>query len=126
MLGGTGHMIFALRSDDEAQRKVVADELGTIISAHSENVRNRTYERPVEFVQRTMVLFIKTEDLIEAKTRIMKYVRDQIRRNNPFFFELTKTEPVKLDLSDLVKKYSSIGKKTIIDDYYISPDRKML
>ena len=33
---------------------------------------------------------------------------------------------MKLDLQDLVDKYSSVGKKSIIDDYYISPDRKMM
>ncbi len=126
MVGGTGHMIFALRSDDEKQLKLVGDELAAKISADKERVRNLTYKVPVEFVQANMVLFIKNEDLVEAKRRIMAYVRDQVRRNNPFFFELTKTEPVKLDLQDLIDKYSTIGKKTILDDYYISPDRKML
>ncbi len=53
-------------------------------------------------------------------------MKDQLRRNNPFYIELKKTEPVKLDLQDLIDKYSSVGKKSIRDDYYISQDRKML
>ena len=73
-----------------------------------------------------MVLFVKTEDLAEGKRRIMAYLKDQLRRNNPFFIEIQKTEPVKLDMQDLVDKYSSVGKKSIRDDYYISKDQKML
>jgi hypothetical protein len=33
---------------------------------------------------------------------------------------------VKLDLSDLIDKYSHIGKKSVRDDYYISSDRQMV
>ena len=33
---------------------------------------------------------------------------------------------MKLDLTDLINKYSSIGKKSIRDDYYISDDKKMM
>src|SRR6187551_100945 len=61
MVGGTGHLIFALRSEDEAQLKLVADELAAKIEADKENVRNLTYKVPVEFIQKNMVLFIKTE-----------------------------------------------------------------
>lgn len=126
MVGGVGHLILALRSDDEKQLKAVSDDLNTLISADKERVRNVTYKVPVEFFQENMVLFVKTEDLAEGKRRIMKYVRDQVKRASPFYFELTKTEPVKLDLQDLVDKYNHIGKKSIVDDYYISGDHKMI
>jgi predicted RND superfamily exporter protein len=126
MVGGSGYFMLALRSSDEATLKRVSDDLAAKIQGDTENVRFLTYKIPVEFVQENMVLFIKTEDLAEGKKRISAYMKDQLRRNNPFYIELKKTEPVKLDLKDLIDKYSSVGKKSIVDDYYISPDRQMM
>ena len=126
MVGGSGYLMMALRGEDEATLKKVSDDIAGMLQADKEHVRFITYKVPVEFVQQNMVLFVKTEDLAEGKRRIMAFLKDQLRRNNPFFIEIKKTEPVKLDLSDLVEKYSSVGKKSIRDDYYISQDRKML
>ena len=126
MVGGTGHLILALRSNDEAELKAVADDLAVRIKADADHVRTLTYKVPVEFFQENMVLFVKNEDLVEAKSRIMHYLRDQMRRASPFFFELTKSEPRQLDLHDLIEKYNHVGKKSIVDDYYISGDRQML
>ncbi|WNG61267.1 MMPL family transporter [Archangium gephyra] len=126
MVGGSGYLIMGLRADDEATLKKAADDIAAGLLADKENVRFITYKVPVEFVQQQMGLFIKTEDLAEGKRRIMAYLKDQLRRNNPFFIEIQKTEPVKLEMQDLVDKYSSVGKKSIRDDYYISKDRKMM
>lgn len=126
MVGGSGYLMMAFRGSDEATLKRVSDDVAAQLNADKANVRFITYKVPVEFVQQKMVLFIKTEDLAEGKRRIMAYLKDQLRRNNPFYIELKKTEPVKLDLTDLINKYSSVGKKSIRDDYYISQDRKML
>ncbi|WP_232293832.1 efflux RND transporter permease subunit [Stigmatella aurantiaca] len=126
MVGGSGYLMLALRSADEPTLKRVSDELAAMLHADTQNVRFLHYKMPVQFVQENMVLFLKTEDLAEAKRRISAFLKDQIRRNNPFYIELKKTEPVKLELQDLIDKYSTVGKKSIVDDYYISPDRKML
>jgi hypothetical protein len=126
MVGGSGYLMMTLRGDDEATLKKVSDDVAAQLEADKANVRFITYKIPVEFVQQNMALFVKTEDLAEGKSRIMAWLKDQLRRNNPFFIEIKKTEPVKLELNDLVEKYSSVGKKSIRDDYYISRDRKML
>ncbi|MBN8231101.1 MMPL family transporter [Corallococcus macrosporus] len=126
MVGGSGFFMVALRGDDEATLKKVADDLAVMVGNDKEHARSITYKIPVEFVQNNMVLFVKTEDLAEGKRRIMAFLKDQIRRANPFYIEIKKTEPVKLDLQDLVDKYSSVGNKSIADDYYISQDRKLL
>ncbi|REG29344.1 hypothetical protein ATI61_10731 [Archangium gephyra] len=126
MVGGSGYLMLALRGEDEPTLKKAADDIAAGLLADKENVRFITYKVPVEFVQQQMGLFVKTEDLAEGKRRIMAYLKDQLRRNNPFFIEIQKTEPVKLEMQDLVDKYSSVGKKSIRDDYYISKDRKML
>ncbi|RKH13650.1 export protein [Corallococcus sp. CA047B] len=126
MVGGSGFFMVALRGDDEATLKRVADDLAVMVGKDKEHARSLTYKIPVEFVQQNMVLFVKTEDLAEGKRRIMAFLKDQIRRSNPFYIEIKKTEPVKLDLQDLVDKYSSVGNKSIADDYYISQDRKLL
>ncbi|PTL81312.1 RND family transporter [Vitiosangium sp. GDMCC 1.1324] len=126
MVGGSGYLMLALRADSEPTLKKVADDIAAKLMADKEHVRFITYKVPVEFVQQNMALFIKTEDLVEGKRRIMAWLKDQLRRNNPFFIEIQKTEPVKLELTDLINKYSSVGKKSIRDDYYISNDRKMV
>lgn len=131
MVGGAGFLQLALRGDDPATLKKYADAIAEELKAAKDPdgqpyVRSLTYKVPVEFIQENMVLFIRTEDLIEGKKRINAYLKDQLRRNNPFFIELRKTEPVKLDLTDLISKYSAVGKKSIRDDYYISDDGKMV
>ncbi len=126
MIGGVGFLVLGMRGDDPAKLKLVADDLAAMLRADTEDVRNVTYRIPVEFMQEKMVLFVDTNDLIEVKTRVNKFVKDQIRKANPFYIELRKTEPQKLDVSDIVNKYTSVGKKSIIDEYYISPDQKMM
>jgi hypothetical protein len=131
MVGGAGYLQFALRSDDEKVMKKLADDMVVRMKEAKQPdgtpwVRFITYKVPVDFIQENMVLFIRTEDLEEGKRRIMAYLKDQLRRNNPFFIEIKKTEPVKLDLDDLIQKYSAVGKKSIRDDYYISDDKKMV
>lgn len=131
MVGGSGYLMLALRSDDETRMKSVADDIAAMLRADTANVRFVTYRVPVEFVQENMVLFLKTEDLQEIHRRLSRpkieaYLRDQIRRSNPFFIQLRDTPAVTLDVQDMIDKYSHVGKKTILDDYYISKDRKML
>lgn len=131
MVGGAGYLQLALRADDVPTLKKTADAIdATFMAAKQPDgtpwIRFITYKVPVEFIQENMVLFIKTEDLVEGKKRIMAYLKDQLRRNNPFFIELRKTEPVKLDLTDLINKYSAVGKKSIRDSYYVSDDGKMM
>ena len=126
MVGGSGHLMLALRGDDVPTLKQVADDIAAGLAADKENVRTVTYKLPVEFAQEKMVLFIETQDLSEGRRRIMAYLRDQIRRSNPFFFEIQNKEPVKLELEDLIQKYSSVGKRSIRDEYNLSLDNKML
>ncbi len=126
MVGGAGHLIMAFRGEDLKQLKSVTDDIGEMLEKDKANVRSVTWKLPVEFIQQNMVLFIKTEDLVEGKKRINAYLKDQLRRNNPFFIELKKTEPVKLDLTDLIDKYSRVGKKSIKDDFNLSDDGKVV
>ena len=126
MVGGSGFLMLALRAEDEAVLKKTADDIAAIAEADKENVRNVSYKLPVEFIQQNMVLFVNTEDLVEGKHRIMEFLRDKLKRSNPFFIDLGGSKPVELNMQDLVDKYSSIGKKSIRDDYNISNDKKML
>ena len=131
MVGGAGYLMLAIRGSDADTLKKVSDELNARLLAEkapdgTPYIRFLTYKVPVDFIQENMVLFIKTEDLIEGKKRINAYLKDQLRRNNPFFIEIKETVPVKLDLSDLIDKYAAVGKKSIRDAYYISDDRQMI
>ncbi len=131
MVGGAGYLMLGLRGQDADTLKKVSDAINAKLLTEKKKdgtpyVRFITYKVPVEFIQENMVLFIKTEDLVEGKKRINAYLKDQLRRNNPFFIEIRKTEPVKLELEDLIAKYSAVGKKSIRDEYYISDDRQMV
>ena len=131
MVGGSGYLMLALRSNEEDRMKQTADDIADMLHADPNNIRFVTYRMPVQFIQENMVLFLKTEDLAEAHKRLTRpkieaYLRDQIRRANPFFIQLRDTKPVTLDLQDIIDKYNHVGKKSILDDYYISQDRKML
>lgn len=126
MIGGAGHLMIGLRGNDLVTLKKVADDLAAQLDADDVNVRTVTHRLPVEFIQEKMVLFIQTEDLVEGKNRINAYVKDQLRRANPFFLEIRETEPIKLDLTDLIEKYKRVGKRSIADEYNVSNDEKML
>lgn len=126
MIGGAGTLIIGLRSSDEATLKGVADDLAAELDADKTNVRAVIHKLPTEFLRKRAAMFMATEDLDEVKRRVMLKVRDSVKRASPFFMELTKTEPVKLEIDDILAKYKSVGKKSIDDDYYISDDRKLL
>lgn len=126
MVGGVGHLIITLRSDDEQALKAVADDLAAELEADKENVRTLTYKISTDFVRERAALFMKTEDLLELKRRVTEKLQDTVRRASPFFFEIVPTPEVELKYDDIVDKYLSVGKKSIVDDYYISLDRKML
>jgi predicted RND superfamily exporter protein len=126
MVGGAGHLMLALRGDDPKLLKATADELAKRLEADKANVRTLSYRLPVEFIQEKYVLFIKTEDLVEGKRRINEYIQAKLRENNPFNIGLVKREEAKLEMGDLISKYSSVGKKSIADDYNISPDGRMI
>jgi predicted RND superfamily exporter protein len=126
MIGGAGTLIIGLRGNDEAMLKGVADDLVADLETDKTNVRAVMHKLPTEFLRKRAAMFMSTEDLTEVRRRVMLKIRDAIKRASPFFMELTKTEPVKLDLDDILAKYKSVGKKSIDDDYYISDDRKLL
>ena len=126
MVGGNGFLMLALRSDDEATMKAVADDLADRLSRDQEHVRSVTYRIPVEFVQQNIGLFVQTEDLLTFKQRVDAYLKAQVRAANPFFVRLREAKAPTLQIDDLVGKYGQVGQKSIVDDYYLSHDHKML
>src|SRR4051812_17765648 len=54
MVGGSGHLMLALRGDDVAQLKQVADDIGAQLTADKVNVRTVSWKLPVEFIQQNM------------------------------------------------------------------------
>jgi len=126
MIGGTGHLILALRGNDEAALKDTADQVNAYLKADKKRIREVTYRVSVEFLQRNAALFMQTPDLVELKKRVMTKLRDAIKRANPFFFEIKPTKPYELKVQDIIDKYTKIGQKSITDDYYISDDREMV
>jgi uncharacterized protein len=125
MVGGAGHLIIPLRGADSGTLKAVADDLSAMLAADTENIRDVTHKLDISFVRDRAALFMETEDLAEVKRRVDLWLRDQIRRADPFFFEIRPTEPVELELDDIIDNYRRVGGKAIADDYYISDDGQM-
>lgn len=126
MIGGSGHLILALRGGNPELLQKVADDLAAKFTADKEHVRAVTYKVDVEFLRKNGALFMETPDLEEVRRRVMLKMRDAIRRANPFFMEIEETKPVELKLDDIIDKYTRIGKRSIRTDYYLSDDKQML
>ena len=125
MTGGIGFLMLALKGEDVDHMKRVADDLAVKLTAMPE-VRRVRLKLDISWVRDHIGLYVLTPDLIEVRKRLKAKIKDTVRRNNPFHITLRKTEPVKLDIKDIVDKYKQVGKKGINDDYNISLDRKMV
>jgi len=115
------------RKEDIARAQVLkdaADEIATELKKDPE-VRFIQYKFNLDFLKRKFLMFWKTEDLREAVRRVSLKRDDLMRRADPFFIDLGQGE-VRLDLADLLSRYTRVGKKEIIDEYYVSPDRRMM
>ncbi|MBE7437458.1 MAG: MMPL family transporter [Spirochaetales bacterium] len=87
------------------------------------------YRLPLDFIKRKFLFFWRTEDLREAIRRINLKKQDLIDSADPLginIIEEEKRTPYRLDLSDLLANYTSVGQKDLSDDYFISADGKML
>lgn len=126
MSGGAGMLTVALRGDDPEALKAVGDALAAHLSEDEARIRTATAKLPIEFFKARAPMYLETEDLKEIKRRTMLWLADVRKRASPFFFEIKKTEPVKLDLSDIQAKYERIGGKSLDSAYFISGDDKLL
>lgn len=108
-----------------AKLKKAADDISGAIEG-APGVQYVRHKFKLDFLTKHVLYRIETKDLSEAFRRIGIKRREMIEKADPFYIDLQQKAPYKLDLTDLYKKYSRIGKKEVIDDYYISPDRRMM
>ncbi len=123
--GGAGFLTLALRGSDTDRLKKVADEIANDLDADP-RIRRASSQLPVGFLRARAAMYMDTADLEEVRRRVMVKVRDALKRASPFFFEIKKTEPAKLDLEDIAAKYRRVGKEDVEDDYFVSADGKMV
>lgn len=88
-------------------------------------VRRMTYKLDLDFVKTHVLYRLETSDLKEAFRRLSIKRDELIRKADPFYIEL-EDDNYRLDLADIISKYSRIGKKEVVDEYYVSPDRRMM
>ena len=105
--------------------KKAADDLSAEIS-HLPEIQYVRHKFDLDFVTKHVLYRIESKDLKEAFRRISIKREEMVRKADPFYIELEPRPPYKLELNDLYRKYSRIGKKEVVDDYYVSPDRRML
>ena len=104
--------------------KKAVEEMNAALEALPE-IQYTEYKVDLSPVLERILFFVRTPDLREGLRRVGKKRDDMIERANPFFIDLGQPE-YNLNLNDLVNKYRKVGKKEIDDNYYVSPDRKML
>ncbi len=104
--------------------KNASDQLFEKISV-MEDVGYIQHKFNLDFIQDRILYYWKTEDLKEAIRRVSIKRDELIEKANPFYIDLGQAN-YQLDISDLMEKYSRIGKQQIVDEYLVSPDRKMV
>lgn len=125
LAGGVGYLIIALKSRDVNHMKAVADDLVELV-AKVPGIQDASCKLDMEFIKNHLPYYIKTEDLEEVYKRVRKYIRSQIRKENPFNLGIGAAEEKPLDFSDLIEKYRSIDKRGIDDPYFLDASREMI
>ncbi len=110
---------------DALALKKAADDLSARITGLPE-IQYARHKFSLDFVTTHVLYRIETKDLKEAFRRISIKREELVRKADPLYIDLDPKPPYELNLTDLYKKYSRIGKKEVVDDYYVSPDRRML
>lgn len=126
MSGGAGMLTLALRGGDSEQLKRVGDAVAAHLQEDTARIRTATAKLPIEFFKAHAAMYLQTEDLKEIRRRTMLWLADVRKRASPFFFEIKKTEPVQLDVSDIQAKYERIGGKSLASEYFLSSDGQLL
>lgn len=134
MIGGAGYLMVGVRGKDPKINKQVVNDFVKFLEADrkaKKHVRTFRYKVDQEFVRNHAPLFVKTDDLKKIRKHSMHFIKDYLKRKDPFFFEIEPTKPVsekdtRAKIEPIINKYLNIGKKSIVDDYYISNDKKML
>lgn len=104
--------------------KDASDELHEYLTQLPE-IRYVRHKFSMEFVRNRMLYFLEAQDLKEAFRQLGLKRDDLIDRADPFYIDLGEPE-YQVNLHDIKRKYSKVGKKEIDDDYYISPDKRMM
>lgn len=104
--------------------KQASDELAAEIGKLPD-VQYIAYRVNLSTVQRKALYFVKPDDLREAFRRIGLKRDELVERASPFYIDLGQPG-YRLDLTDIIARYRTVGKKDITDEYNISPDRKMI
>jgi predicted RND superfamily exporter protein len=128
MIGGVGYLTIGFRAEDPNLLKSLVDELAVDL-AKDPDIREVQHKLDMSFIQERAGLYLKTEDLKTIKDEVMAKIKDEVKRSDPFFFEIKESKPVELNvqkLQGIVEKYRNVGKKRIDDDYYLSTDQKMI
>jgi predicted RND superfamily exporter protein len=128
MIGGVGYLTVAFRAENPDLLKALVDELAVDLSKDPD-IREVQHQLDMSFIQQRAGLYLQTEDLRIIKEEVMAKIKDEVKRSDPFFFEIKETKPVELNVSKLqaiAEKYRNVGKKRIDDNYYLSTDQKMI
>ncbi len=109
---------------DVTKLKTAVDEMVAELR-ELEEVRFIQHKVDLSSVLERILFYVKTPDLREGLRRVSKKRDDMVERASPFFIDLGQPQ-YSLNLNDLINKYRVVGRKEITDDYYVSPDRKMV
>jgi uncharacterized protein len=106
--GGWSELSIVVESPDREANRRFSDDLTRALATlpSIRTVRNKLGEEKTFFLERKW-LFLDIDDLEKIKERIENAANDAKARANPLLVDLENKEPVKLDFTDIEKKYSS-------------------
>lgn len=127
--GGFSELAVLIRSPDPAANRRFSDDLVAAVkgSALVRSVRNKLGPEKAFFEEHRHV-FVPRNDLELMLERIEDAANDARARANPLLVDLEDKAPVKLDFSDLEKKYADklAAASRFPDDYFEAKDKQSL
>ena len=106
--------------------KRIADELHEELKDRPE-LRFIRYKVDLDSLYKKAYFYMETRDVAEVLRRARRKRAELIEKADPFYIELEDKPAYRFDVSDIIAKYRNIGgRQMFADNYFLSPDRKML
>lgn len=109
---------------NERKLKRYADKLNSEL-LKDKDIRYISYKYDTSFLKDRLPLYIKSNDMREARSRIKRKINEETEKLNPFYMNIT-GEEYNPTFDDILSKYQRLAKRDVFDSYNIAPDKGML
>jgi len=123
-IGGIGYVTVIIHTEDIPQGEKYTAAIAKEVEKVPE-IRFVDHRVDVDFFKDRMLLYLDTEDLHEILRRFERKRAYEKKMMNPFYIDL-EDENVKLDFSDIEKKYQESNINANNHGFYVAKDKKTL